>query len=630
MPSDAELLDEFERLSAAARQPQQARPPVMRYSGPRPPAFGTGMRPPRPYMAAAAPYTPSPRPFRPQHRSLVLNNTQPSPPRPYMRPGNKSLVLNYSVSPKIAKTAPEAISTPSTVSAPAAKQPVLAYSGRGAAVRPPFPSSSTSFRPSTHAMRPPRPIPRTNTWTRPGTTAGAAPTQHKSQHKKLVIRRQADGAAIETKNHAGQTIVTIHGVPYLSKGKKLIRQDTANTATLQAAPRVLIRRIVKRRDHNQNMVLGQAPGAAGKKRKVVVPRSNKSGQFSNMVLHRQPDGYERQGKNSLVLTAHKTKDGARKPCRHFTRHGVCPQQLRGRCAFVHDRAHRAICPRFLLAANKCPTPEAQCRLAHSLDAKIVPHCVHFQSNRCRRDNCPFAHVHLRNDASLCRAFALDGFCAQGLACKSRHVLVCPTLAAIGKCTKPKCKWPHVGLNSKTPSTSTTDTKSSNAPAPKKLKTTTWVRPEIAAQRQQEMQEKRQKRAMPTSDQPLAAPDAGTDKPDDGEGFLRFDDVDTEDDEMWNQYLIKDADDLESIAQLRFDDDDDNEKEDQDDDRDDNGHEQEPSDDEVYEEIDENEENDHDGDVEEIYEEISDDSDSDTDQGMDDLTTDPYSHTFDPL
>ncbi|ORX58809.1 hypothetical protein DM01DRAFT_231304, partial [Hesseltinella vesiculosa] len=111
------------------------------------------------------------------------------------------------------------------------------------------------------------------------------------------------------------------------------------------------------------------------------------------------------------------------------------------CSFVHELAHRAICPRFLFA--QCPKEAVACRLAHLHSPHIQPHCIHFQNNACNRDPCPFAHVRVRQDAPLCRSFALNGYCAKGLACKDRHVLVCPTLAVLGKCTKPNCRWPHV-------------------------------------------------------------------------------------------------------------------------------------------------------------------------------------------
>lgn len=57
-------------------------------------------------------------------------------------------------------------------------------------------------------------------------------------------------------------------------------------------------------------------------------------------------------------------------------------------------------------------------------------------------------MRVNRDAHVCRAFALQGYCALGLECRERHVWCCPDFADTGKCTNVRCRLPHVGAKGK--------------------------------------------------------------------------------------------------------------------------------------------------------------------------------------
>ena len=107
---------------------------------------------------------------------------------------------------------------------------------------------------------------------------------------------------------------------------------------------------------------------------------------------------------------------------------------------MHDSDKVAICPHFL--RGKCKRTAASCALSHQPNAHRVPHCSHFP--RCKRgDACMYAHVHVADDAPVCREFATLGWCDKGERCDKRHVWECAEFALDGKCSDPKCKLPHV-------------------------------------------------------------------------------------------------------------------------------------------------------------------------------------------
>ena len=46
-------------------------------------------------------------------------------------------------------------------------------------------------------------------------------------------------------------------------------------------------------------------------------------------------------------------------------------------------------------------------------------------------------------ASICRNFAVLGYCSAGDSCAERHVFECPDYASTGTCRRPDCRLPHV-------------------------------------------------------------------------------------------------------------------------------------------------------------------------------------------
>jgi len=62
-------------------------------------------------------------------------------------------------------------------------------------------------------------------------------------------------------------------------------------------------------------------------------------------------------------------------------------------------------------------------------------------------------------SSVCRDFAVLGYCEKGIDCEEAHIRECPDFAETGSCKNPKCKLPHViRANRKNLSTTTKKTK----------------------------------------------------------------------------------------------------------------------------------------------------------------------------
>ncbi|KAI9271639.1 hypothetical protein BDA99DRAFT_534127 [Phascolomyces articulosus] len=394
--------------------------------------------------------------------------------------------------------------------------------------------------------------------------------------------------------------VLINGISFLVKGKKLIREDKLNprTAPTPAAvatvaavaaklpttgSHVLVsRRLIHgRRDKNGNMSIGQTPRKVVKK---VKPQRSKRG---NMILVREPEGYVRQGRTgkSLVL---KTKRVIRRYCGMFTRYGVCPKGTR--CIFLHERNHRAICPKFLL--NRCRKSEAECRLSHTPTPNIMPHCVHFQRGKCNNAECIWMHVRVRPDAPVCRSFAMEGYCPKGLECREKHIHVCPEFAETGKCSNANCRLPHVARRTAASTTeSENKTASSSSPSvagivrPGSWVSAAYFNAQKQAKRKQAEEKKKnkgnmewnnpalqQQQSSPKKEEKLVAPAVvprKTREEEEEEGFVRLFDGSDDDEGGWAQYTSRQDDSLEG---LRFnedesddDDDDDDEAEEEDED-----------------------------------------------------------------
>ena len=95
-----------------------------------------------------------------------------------------------------------------------------------------------------------------------------------------------------------------------------------------------------------------------------------------------------------------------------------------------------------LQTGDCPAGTS-CDLSHEPSPERVPACLHFLRGKCSNTTCRYAHVRVNPAASVCKDFAILGYCSQGAKCSERHVHECPNYANSGVCRKPKCHLPHV-------------------------------------------------------------------------------------------------------------------------------------------------------------------------------------------
>lgn len=95
-----------------------------------------------------------------------------------------------------------------------------------------------------------------------------------------------------------------------------------------------------------------------------------------------------------------------------------------------------------LQTGTCPAGDS-CDLSHDHTPERVPACLHFLRGKCSNPSCRYAHVRVNPSASVCKGFAVLGYCSKGANCSERHVHECPDYANSGVCRKPKCHLPHV-------------------------------------------------------------------------------------------------------------------------------------------------------------------------------------------
>eukprot|EP00730_Choanoeca_flexa_P012479 TRINITY_DN4316_c0_g1_i1.p1 TRINITY_DN4316_c0_g1~~TRINITY_DN4316_c0_g1_i1.p1 ORF type:complete len:217 (+),score=4.75 TRINITY_DN4316_c0_g1_i1:115-765(+) len=117
-------------------------------------------------------------------------------------------------------------------------------------------------------------------------------------------------------------------------------------------------------------------------------------------------------------------------CVIFARTGQC--RFGSKCRFKHDKSKLALCGRFLL--GQC---NGNCHLSHQVVDGNQPHCNYFQSNKCTKKKCPFAHVKVAADATFCPDF-LAGYCDAGFDCPFRHVAPCIPFLISGNCKFQYC------------------------------------------------------------------------------------------------------------------------------------------------------------------------------------------------
>ncbi|KAI8354671.1 hypothetical protein BD560DRAFT_484485 [Blakeslea trispora] len=425
--------------------------------------------------------------------------------------------------------------------------------------------NKTLVNTSNHRVHP-SPVHQTPTINKP------VPSHHRTwtlnNNTKSSITKSVDVAT-------GRNQVSIDGVDFIVKGKKLIRKDLVDTNMASSslhlnAPKVLIRRTIKRqRDKNKNMVIGHPP--------LMKRASRKRGKGGHLVYTREPEGYVRHGPSSLVLK-NTLRPKKKRTCGFFTRYGKCPNATR--CPFIHDPSRRAICPRFL--KGQCTKPN--CRLSHTPNHHIMPHCVHFQRGHCTSDNCIYPHVRVSVDAPVCKAFATEGYCLKALDCDEKHLHVCPEFAETGKCSNANCRLPHVAKSKKQSGI---------------IKLGSWMNPQYFYAQQAAKKEKRQKQQEqlqklqqpPKEEEDMLTREEKREK-EEQDGFVRLFD-DSDDDDGWSQYERNDQA-SESIS-LRF-----NEAEESSDEESSEDDEEEPDKEQFEDAIDSPDSSD-----EEVYEEVSD-------------------------
>jgi hypothetical protein len=118
--------------------------------------------------------------------------------------------------------------------------------------------------------------------------------------------------------------------------------------------------------------------------------------------------------------------------------GVCSKPS---CSFRHDADKQTVCKSFLYKGD---CTDRSCELSHTASAHNTPTCLHFQSGRCTKEDCRFAHVHVNASALNCEAFGRTGYCEKGDACAELHAYECPTFANTGECSYTgRIHYPHV-------------------------------------------------------------------------------------------------------------------------------------------------------------------------------------------
>lgn len=101
-------------------------------------------------------------------------------------------------------------------------------------------------------------------------------------------------------------------------------------------------------------------------------------------------------------------------CLFYNLKGECGKG--SNCAFIHDSRKLSICRAFL--KDKCEKAD-ECLLSHQLSTDKMPDCVHFQTDTCLRENCPYRHVKVAQDSIVCKYFS-KGYCPEGQKCSYRH------------------------------------------------------------------------------------------------------------------------------------------------------------------------------------------------------------------
>ncbi|KAL0360284.1 UNVERIFIED_CONTAM: Zinc finger CCCH domain-containing protein 7 [Sesamum radiatum] len=160
-------------------------------------------------------------------------------------------------------------------------------------------------------------------------------------------------------------------------------------------------------------------------------------------------------------------------CQFFTRFGKCNKDD-GKCPYIHDPSKIAVCTKFL--SGSCSNPD--CKLTHKVSSEfvlwsldmvslatyvkilsimqVIPErmqdCSYFLKGSCSNENCPYRHVNVNPDSTVCDSF-LRGYCADGNECRKKHTYVCPAFESTGVCPQAStCKLHHPKKMEKKPTT----------------------------------------------------------------------------------------------------------------------------------------------------------------------------------
>lgn len=200
---------------------------------------------------------------------------------------------------------------------------------------------------------------------------------------------------------------------------------------------------------------------------LAVARYNSPVEYNGRQYSRAKNGsYRRVAESSATSTNPLQEPSVKKQerCKFFTRTGMCvpPRSLRtntpgmctrAKCSFAHNPRERALCPYYV----KGGCTNQRCPLSHTPVPQNVPTCKYFLEGGCTNEVCVFLH----NTASppryepagetwdpnrnvVCRPFAIDGWCDDGVECRWLHSYDCPDLNEPAGCPRgAACKLLHV-------------------------------------------------------------------------------------------------------------------------------------------------------------------------------------------
>ncbi|CCE87326.1 Piso0_005874 [Millerozyma farinosa CBS 7064] len=125
------------------------------------------------------------------------------------------------------------------------------------------------------------------------------------------------------------------------------------------------------------------------------------------------------------------------------RTGFCSKG--SQCKYIHDKQSIKLCRSYL--SNVCYNKN--CLLSHTPNQFNAPLCRYFLENKCTNTKCQFIHSKPNKydekgvNISVCRPFAISGFCARGLKCPFLHLFICPDFEEEGVCPRGKtCSLSH--------------------------------------------------------------------------------------------------------------------------------------------------------------------------------------------